>query len=102
MRTPIKHMVTIALLAFAFSGLSVGLGAIMPNFRETDPSKIAVGFGGTVNLVAGLLRLALVIVMVAGPIQLLQGRDPATVVTLASVPWLYWLCMLGGVAIGMT
>ena len=36
------------------SGLSVGLGAIVPNFRETDPSKIAVGFGGTLNLVAGL------------------------------------------------
>ena len=29
----------------------------MPNFRETDPSKIAVGFGGTLNLVAGLLFL---------------------------------------------
>ena len=51
----VTHMVTIAILALAFSGLAVGMGALMPNFRETDPSKIAVGFGGTLNLVLGLL-----------------------------------------------
>jgi ABC-2 type transport system permease protein len=96
----VTHMLTIALLAFAFSGLSVGLGAMMPNFRESDPSKIAVGFGGTVNLVAGLLLLAIVVLMVAGPIQFLHGRDVAAEVTLASVPWYYWLCMATGVGVG--
>jgi ABC-2 type transport system permease protein len=95
------HMLTIALLAFAFSGLSVGLGAIMPNFRETDPSKIAVGFGGTVNLVAGLLLLAIVVVMVPGPIQFLHGRDPDKVVPIESVPILFWLCMLAGIWIAI-
>ncbi len=97
----VTHMLTIALLAFAFSGLSVGLGAMMPNFRETDPSKIAVGFGGTVNLVVGILLLGVVIVMVAGPIQYLHGRDPDVAVPLGSVPWLYWLCMIVGVMIGI-
>ncbi len=97
----VTHMVTIALMAFAFSGLSVGMGAMMPNFRETDPSKIAVGFGGTVNLVVGLLLLAVVVVMVPGPIQFLHGRDPDTVVPLSSVPILVWLCMLAGVGIGV-
>ena len=95
------HMLTIALLAFAFSGLSVGLGAVMPNFRESDPSKIAVGFGGTINLVVGLLLLGIVIVMVAGPIQFLHGRDPDRHVPLASVPWLYWLCMFTGLLVGL-
>lgn len=39
----------------------------MPSFRETDPSKIAAGFGGTLNLVTGLGYLILVIVLMAGP-----------------------------------
>lgn len=61
------HVVTVAVLACGLSGLSVGLGACMPNFRETDPSKIAVGFGGTLNLVAGLLFLSVTIGLIAAP-----------------------------------
>jgi ABC-2 type transport system permease protein len=61
------HILTVAVLAAGLSGLSVGLGACMPNFRETDPSKIAVGFGGTLNLVAGLLLLLLVLGLMAVP-----------------------------------
>ena len=64
------HMLTIGLLALGFSGMSVGLGACMPNFRETDPSKIAVGFGGTVNLVVGLLLLAVVIMHDGGAVAI--------------------------------
>jgi ABC-2 type transport system permease protein len=61
------HVVAVAVLACGLSGLSVGLGACMPNFRETDPSKIAVGFGGTLNLVAGLLFLTITIGLIAAP-----------------------------------
>lgn len=61
------HILAVAVLAFGLSGMSVGLGACMPNFRESDPSKIAVGFGGTVNLIAGLLFLALIISLIAAP-----------------------------------
>ncbi|HWG46992.1 MAG TPA: hypothetical protein VN688_29785 [Gemmataceae bacterium] len=61
------HMLTVAVLAAGLSGLSVGLGACMPNFRETDPSKIAAGFGGTLNLVAGLLFLLLILGLMAAP-----------------------------------
>jgi ABC-2 type transport system permease protein len=61
------HVITVAVLALGLSGLSVGLGAWMPNFRESDPSKIAVGFGGTLNLVTCLFFLLLVVVVMAGP-----------------------------------
>ena len=61
------HLLTVAVLAAGLSGLSVGLGACMPNFRETDPSKIAVGFGGTLNLVIGLCYLLLILVLMAVP-----------------------------------
>jgi ABC-2 type transport system permease protein len=61
------HAVTVAVLAVGLSGLSVGLGACMPTFNETDPSKIAAGFGGTLNLVAELMFLIGVIVLMALP-----------------------------------
>ncbi len=61
------HVVTVAVLAVGLSGLSVGLGACMPTFKETDPSKIAAGFGGTLNLVAGLLFLIVVVGLMALP-----------------------------------
>jgi ABC-2 type transport system permease protein len=61
------HALTVAVLAAGLSGLSVGLGASLPNFRETDPSKIAVGFGGTLNLIASLLFLIAVLVLMAVP-----------------------------------
>jgi ABC-2 type transport system permease protein len=61
------HALAVAMLAVGLSGLSVGLGACMPNFRETDPSKIAIGFGGTLNLAACLLLLLLVIGLIAAP-----------------------------------
>jgi ABC-2 type transport system permease protein len=61
------HAVTAVVLAAGLSGLSVGLGACMPNFKETDPSKIAVGFGGTVNLVVGLVFLLGLLAVMCGP-----------------------------------
>ncbi len=63
----VLHAVTVLVLALGLSGLSVGLGAWMPNFRESDPSKIAVGFGGTLNLVVCLLYLLVVIGLMAAP-----------------------------------
>jgi ABC-2 type transport system permease protein len=61
------HLLTVVVLAAGLSGLSVGLGACIPNFRESDPSKIAAGFGGTLNLLAGLLFLLLILGLMAAP-----------------------------------
>lgn len=63
------HLLTVTVLAAGLSGLSVGLGACMPNFRESDPSKIAAGFGGTLNLVAGLLYLLVILGLMAAPLH---------------------------------
>jgi ABC-2 type transport system permease protein len=88
------HMVTVLTLALGLSGLSVGLGAAMPNFRESDPSKIAVGFGGTLNLIAGLMYLLLVIGLISAPYHVmlmirtedeLPGRLLIVVIALAAV-----------------
>ena len=69
------HALTVIVVAVGLSGLSVGLGACIPNFRESDPSKIAVGFGGTLNLVTGLLFLLLVICMMAVPYHFYEAAD---------------------------
>lgn len=55
------HMGLVAVLCVGLSAISVGLGARLPNLREEDPSKIAAGFGGTLNLLVSLAFIALVI-----------------------------------------
>ena len=56
------HVLATAFICFGVSGLSVGLGAVYPDWREENPSKIVSGFGGTLNL---LLSIAFVLAVVA-------------------------------------
>ena len=56
--------------AQGLSGISVGLGARLPNLRETDPSKIAVGFGGTLNLLVSLVYIFAIVTAMAIPCHL--------------------------------
>ena len=70
------HQATVIALAAGLSGLAVGVGACLPNFRETDPSKIAVGFGGTLNLVLELLYLLVILGLFAAPWHLFRAATP--------------------------
>jgi ABC-2 type transport system permease protein len=91
------HLLTVVVLAAGLSGLSVGLGACMPNFRETDPSKIAVGFGGTLNLVACLGFLVLILLLMIAPWHLQMALQ----LTVEERPALLWLISGCGVAAGL-
>lgn len=95
------HTVTIGVLALGFSGLSVGLGACLPNFRETDPSKIAVGFGGTLNLVAGLLLMLIVVCLMALPVHLLYAAHTDRSLDPVDLPPLLWLGFAAGAFVGL-
>lgn len=64
------HVAAAVMVAVGLSALNVGLGAAMPNFRETDPSKIVVGFGGTVNMIVGLGYLLLIVAAMAVPLHI--------------------------------
>jgi ABC-2 type transport system permease protein len=64
------HTLAVILLSTSLSGMTVGLSAWLPNFRETDPSKIAVGFGGTVNMITCLLLLSVIIAATSLPYHL--------------------------------
>jgi ABC-2 type transport system permease protein len=57
----------IGLMSMALSGLAVGLGALFPNFKEDNPSKIVSGFGGTLCLVVSFLYIALFVMLAALP-----------------------------------
>ncbi len=95
------HLLTVVVLSAGLSGMSVGLGATMPNFRETDPSKIAVGFGGTLNLIACLLFLLVVLALMALPWHL-QMAAPESAAGRHPVWWIVGLGAAMGTALGIT
>ena len=71
LRTPftltVLHSVSLFGICLGLSGLSVGLGALYPNFSEDNPSKIVSGFGGTLNLVLSLFFVLIVLSLQAIP-----------------------------------
>jgi ABC-2 type transport system permease protein len=55
----------ISVMTFALNGLAVGLGVLYPNFKDTSPSKIVSGFGGTLCLVLSFLYILASILLLA-------------------------------------
>jgi ABC-2 type transport system permease protein len=74
-----SHQLTCLVLCFGLAGIAVGLGARLPNLREESPSRIAAGFGGTLNLVISTLYILAVVLLTAVPAHFyLDGeRSPA-------------------------
>ena len=52
-------------MTLTLTGLAVGLGALYPNFKEENPSKIVSGFGGTFCLVLSFLYILGSVVLLA-------------------------------------
>ena len=89
------HEFCCLLLCAGLSGIAVGLGARMPDLRESSPSKISAGFGGTLCLVLSSLFIMLVVVTAAVPTHLFllsRTLGPALAATdgplaVAGGPW---------------
>jgi ABC-2 type transport system permease protein len=99
------HVAMVAVLCLGLSGISVGLGARLPNLRESDPSKIAVGFGGTLNLLVSLVFILSLVTALAVPCHLyfLGIEYPVSSrLALSSFEFRFWLtgAMLLSLAIG--
>lgn len=60
-------LAAIVLMSATLSGMAAGLGALFPNFREDNPSKIVSGFGGTLCLVGSFIYVTVFIALVAMP-----------------------------------
>ena len=89
----IVHQFTCLLLCVGLAAIAVGLGAMMPDFRESSPSKIAAGFGGTLNLVLSAVYITLIVVCTALPCHfyLIAGRGNFTENLLRPDQWRQWL-----------
>jgi ABC-2 type transport system permease protein len=57
--------VAVSAMTLTLTGLAVGLGALYPNFKEENPSKIVSGFGGTFCLVLSFLYILGSVVLLA-------------------------------------
>lgn len=97
----VVHIILVAILCLGLSGISVGLGACLPNLREEDPSKIASGFGGTLNLLVSLIFIVLVVAAMAFPSQVYFSRIDT------DIPWVVVqapnlrLWMLGSILVSL-
>ena len=59
------YMAAVTVMTFTLNGLAVGLGALYPNFKEDNPSKIVSGFGGTFCLVLSFLYIVASVTLLA-------------------------------------
>ncbi|MCC6126778.1 MAG: hypothetical protein IT426_17585 [Pirellulales bacterium] len=75
--TMASHQLTCLLLCAGLAGISVGLGAALPNLREQSPSRIAAGFGGTLCLVVSTLYILVVVLFTALPTHFLLAAEAA-------------------------
>lgn len=73
----VSHQLTCLILCLGLSGIAVGLGAKMPNLREESPSRIAAGFGGTLNLVLSTLYILAIVLLTALPTHFYLGAQSA-------------------------
>jgi ABC-2 type transport system permease protein len=91
------HIGMVAVLCMGLSGISVGLGARLPNLRESDPSKIAVGFGGTLNLLVSLVFIFAIVTALAVPCHLyFLGQEHAETTSLLAFShsgFRFWLAV---------
>jgi ABC-2 type transport system permease protein len=76
------------------------MGACLPNLREDDPSKIAAGFGGTLNLLVSLAFITVVVASLAIPSRIYIASLYTGAAAFAAVPfdrflsWLLWSGLL--------
>ena len=56
---------SVTVMTGVLNALAVGLGTVYPNFRETNPSRIVSGFGGTFCLVLSFVYIVASVVVLA-------------------------------------
>ena len=57
-------------MSLSLTSLSVGLGAVFPDFSSDNPARIVSGFGGTLNFMLGMIYVLFVVSLVAIPFSL--------------------------------
>jgi ABC-2 type transport system permease protein len=81
------HQVTCWVLCLGLSSIAVGLGARLPDLRQASPSRIAAGFGGTLNLVLSALFIVACVLVTAVPSYFFLEASEANIEDLATRGW---------------
>lgn len=77
----------ITIMTLTLNGMATGLGALYPNFRETNPSKIVSGFGGTLTLILSFGYILGSVVMLAAGSPWGWRGEPEFLGERAAVAW---------------
>lgn len=75
----------ITVMAFTLNGLATGMGVLYPNFKESNPSKIVSGFGGTFCFVLSFLYILVSVLLLAFGSAASRGRGPSPGLALAGI-----------------
>lgn len=68
----IATSVVVAVVSFALAGLSIGIGAMFPDFREDNFARISSGFGGTLLLVFNLAYICVILTFSIVPVFIVK------------------------------
>ncbi len=64
---------TVSLMSAGLTSMSVGIGAMLPDFKEDNPARIANGVGGTLNILLSLVYIGVTIFLLAAPTILMEN-----------------------------
>ena len=93
------HAIAALIISSGLSALAVGIGALYPNLREDNPSKIFSGFGGTLNLVLSVAFVALVVVLMVVPYHVGRMRPDTEFLQRLALPGMLLAVAVGAVAV---
>lgn len=57
------------IFSFGITIINTGFGAILPDFNEKNPSKIASGFGGIVSAISSLVYVGICLSVLSSPVK---------------------------------
>lgn len=101
----VVHQIVCFSMCSGLIALGVGLGARYPNLREPSPSKIASGFGGTLNLVLSAAFIISAVLITAIPSCLYASSQELTGLAATLGTWygvVISVCLVVVLAIGFT
>lgn len=79
--------ITVVLMCLGLTSMSVGIGAILPDFKEDNPARIANGVGGTLNVLLSLLYIGVTVAMLVAPLAFLSSARTSADVAPYLVPY---------------
>jgi ABC-2 type transport system permease protein len=87
---------TALLVSLGLVSISIGMGAMLPNFDEPNAAKIASGAGGTINILVCLTYVVLTVACASVPLQFYVVGRSMVELPLAAAP------LVSGVLVGVT